>query len=46
METFEIIERNSMSMGFSHAKFGQEKNEINIFFIFFTIYNIKMFHAN
>ena len=36
METFDIIEINSMSMGFSHAKFGPAKIEKNIYFRFFN----------
>ena len=38
MVTFGIIKRNSMSMGFSHAKFGQAKNEKKKYYI-------KMFHV-
>ena len=34
METFGFIERNGMSMGFSHAKFGPAK-KIKIFFLDF-----------
>ena len=36
METFGIIERNGMSMGFSHAKFGLAKIEKKYYFSVFN----------